>query len=99
MNNPNAYRIAIGWHVGNMEPSPMPTPFPLNKLETMALIDTQADHLMSASFRLLDRAEVLVDTDFELACEMQAAGELLSDQAFAHICDRFVLFNNPDRRG
>jgi len=90
MNNPNAYRVSIGWHVGNRRPAPAPTPYPLEKHETLALIDTQARRLMSAGSSLLREAKLVVDSDFPLACEMQAAGELLSDQAFAHICNLFV---------
>jgi hypothetical protein len=39
---------------------------------------------------LIEKAQATEPTDFELACEIQGAAELLTDSAFAQLCARFV---------
>lgn len=55
-------------------------PFPLSADDLRPYVTPYISGMLTAASNLLKRGETVVDTDFPLACELQAAGELLQHQ-------------------
>lgn len=65
-------------------------PLTVNNCRALLEVCPQARRMFEGARSLLDRAELTEPKDFELACEIQRAAELLMDNGFALLCEEFI---------
>jgi hypothetical protein len=65
-------------------------PFPISPDEARPFITQQIDRMLSGAECMMNMAIGCEPYDFELACEMRDAAELLRDQALSSLCSAWV---------